>query len=127
MKKLFCQIIKFGGVGILCFVIDFATLSFLHEILSADVLLSSALAFSVSVIVNYLLSIRFVFTVAQKNKKSRNFILFVIFSVIGLMLTEGLMHFGVNICSFNYMFVKIVATGVVMIFNFVTRKHFLEK
>lgn len=127
MKKLIYQIVKFGGVGILCFIIDFAVLGLLHEVVLLDVLISTALAFTVSVIVNYILSVRFVFTVAENHSKTRDFILFVVFSVIGLGLTELLMHLGVNTLSLNYMLVKVVATAVVMVFNFITRKRFLEK
>lgn len=127
MKKLILQIVKFGGVGVVCFVIDFAVLTLLHEVLLLDVLIASALAFTVSVIANYILSVRFVFTVAQKNSKTRNFILFVVFSVMGLVLTEVLMHLGVNVLVLNYMLVKVGATAIVMVFNFVTRKLFLEK
>lgn len=127
MKKLFWQIVKFGGVGGLCFVIDFAVLWLFHDIFSVDVLISTAIAFTVSVIVNYILSIRYVFTVSEKNSDTRNFILFVVFSVIGLVLTELLMHLGVNVLVWNYMLVKIGATAIVMVFNFITRKIFLEK
>ncbi len=127
MKKLIYQIVKFGGVGVLCFIIDFAALRFFHEVVMLDVLVSTALAFTISVIANYILSVRFVFAVSQGNSKTRNFILFVIFSVIGLGLTELLMHLGVNTLSLNYVPVKVGATAVVMVFNFITRKIFLEK
>ncbi len=126
MKKILYQIVKFGGVGVLCFLIDFAVLFVLTDLAQINVLISSAIAFTVSVIANYYLSVKFVFAVDKKKSKARNFILFVVFSVIGLLLTELLMHLGVNVLVWNYMLVKILATGIVMVFNFVTRKIFLE-
>lgn len=126
MKKILYQIVKFGGVGALCFLIDFAVLFVLTDLAQINVLISSAIAFTVSVIANYYLSVKFVFAVDEKKSKARNFILFVVFSVIGLLLTELLMHLGVNVLVWNYMLVKILATGIVMVFNFVTRKLFLE-
>lgn len=126
MKKILYQIVKFGGVGALCFLIDFAVLFVLTDLAQINVLISSAIAFTVSVIANYYLSVKFVFAVDEKKSKARNFILFVVFSVIGLLLTELLMHLGVNVLVWNYMLVKILATGIVMVFNFVTRKIFLE-
>ena len=126
MKKILYQIVKFGGVGVLCFLIDFAVLFVLTDLAQINVLISSAIAFTVSVIANYYLSVKFVFAVDEKKSKARNFILFVVFSVIGLLLTELLMHLGVNVLVWNYMLVKILATGIVMVFNFVTRKIFLE-
>ncbi len=127
MKKLMLQLVKFGGVGFLCFLIDFAILSLLTEAFKVNYLVSSAIAFSVSVVVNYVLSVVFVFDVDRQKNKKRNFILFVIFSVIGLVLTELIMKLGVDIISWDYRIVKIAATAIIMIYNFVTRKLFLEK
>lgn len=127
MRKLLLQIIKFGGVGALCFVIDYGILFVLTEFVGLYYLLSSAISFSISVIVNYILSILFVFDTNTENNGIRNFVLFVIFSIIGLLLTTGIMKLGVDILSWNYMLVKIFATGIVMVYNFITRKLFLEK
>ena len=127
MIKLFQQIIKFSVVGFICFVIDFILLYVLKEFFHINVYLSTAIAFTVSVIVNYILSILFVFDVDKSKNQSKNFVLFIIFSVIGLILTEVLMHIGTQWFEFNYLLVKIFATLIVMVFNFVTRKLFLEK
>ena len=127
MIKLFQQIIKFSVVGFICFVIDFILLYVLKEFFHINVYLSTAIAFTVSVIVNYILSVLFVFDVDKSKKQSKNFVLFIIFSVIGLILTEVLMHIGTQWFEFNYLLVKIFATLIVMVFNFVTRKLFLEK
>ncbi len=125
-NKLFVQIFKFGFVGGLAFLIDYGVLIFCKEVLNLDVLVSAALGFCVSVIFNYIASVKWVFDVNQENSKSKNFVLFIVFSVIGLLLTELIMHVGTNILLFNYMIVKIIATAIVMVFNFVTRKMFLE-
>lgn len=127
LKELFVQLVKFGGVGVVCFIIDFATLHLLTDYAKLHYLISAAIAFTVSVVVNYLLSVKFVFNVDPDLDKKRNFILFVFFSVIGLVLTEILMWIGVDKLAFNYMIVKIGATAIVMVFNFITRKLFLEK
>ena len=125
-NKLFVQIFKFGFVGGLAFLIDYGVLIFCKEVLNLDVLVSAALGFCVSVLFNYIASVKWVFDVNQENSKGKNFILFIVFSVIGLLLTELIMHIGTNILLFNYMIVKIIATAIVMVFNFVTRKMFLE-
>ena len=126
-NKLFMQIFKFGFVGGLAFIIDYAVLIFCKEVLKLDVLISAGIAFSVSVIFNYILSVKWVFDVDKEKSKSKNFILFIIFSIIGLILTEIIMHVGVKVLDFNYLIVKIFATAIVMVFNFITRKIFLEK
>ena len=52
--------------------------------------------------------------------------MFIILSIVGLILTEIIMWFGTDILKIHYLIVKIVATAIVMVFNFVTRKMFLE-
>ena len=68
MKKLFEQIIKFGLVGFLCFFIDYGIMVFLTEIVNINYLISSGISFTVSVIVNYILSLTFVFDTKKGNK-----------------------------------------------------------
>ncbi len=126
-NKLFNQIFRFLIVGGTAFIIDYIILIICRELIGLSVLLSAAVGFSVSVIFNYLLSVKWVFDVNKEKSQSRNFILFIIFSVIGLIITEIIMHVGSNVLEFNYLLVKIFATAIVMVFNFITRKMFLEK
>ncbi len=126
MKKLVVQIIRFGGVGVFCTALDFVLLMLLTELFSLNVLFSAALSFTISMVVNYFLSVLFVFSVDKTKSKTKNFLFFVVFSLFGLALTEAIMHLGVNILLWNYMGVKILSTLIVMTFNFVTRKKFLE-
>lgn len=125
-KKLFLQMFKFLLVGGLAFVIDYVTLIICKEVFNIPVLISAAIAFTVSVVVNYILSVKWVFDVDKSKSEKKNFIIFIVFSVIGLGLTELIMWLGVDIIKINYLIVKIIATAIVMVFNFVTRKLFLE-
>ncbi len=125
-NKLFNQIIKFGLVGGIAFIIDYLTLILCKEVLNINVFISAAIAFTVSVIFNYIASIKWVFDVNQEKSSRQNFILFIVFSIIGLLLTELIMWIGVDVINISYLIVKIVATAIVMVFNFITRKLFLE-
>lgn len=127
MKKLLYQIIRFGFVGGLAFVIDYGLMIFLTEIVNVPYLISSAVSFCVSVVVNYILSVKFVFEVKNTSSKASEFILFLIMSIGGLALNQMIMWFGVSKIYISYKYVKIGATALVMIYNFITRKLFLEK
>lgn len=126
MKKLFEQIIKFGLVGFFCFFIDYGIMVFLTEIVNINYLISSGMSFTVSVIVNYILSLTFVFD-TKKGNKIKEFVIFIILSVIGLGLNQILMWFCVDVLGIFYMISKIGATAIVMVYNFITRKLILEK
>jgi putative flippase GtrA len=126
MKKLFQQIARFGVIGVLAFAIDYGFLYAFTEWLGIHYLISSVLSFSISVIFNYIASVLWVFDVKQETSKTRNFILFIVFSVIGLGINQLVMWLGVESLGLHYMLVKIFATAVVMVWNFVTRKKMLE-
>ena len=126
MKKLIIQLIKFGIVGVIATVVDFGVLMFLKELMHIDVLVASAAAFSVSVIANYILSMLFVFK-GSENGKLKEFIIFVALSIGGLLINQFIMWIGTEFVSVYYLWVKMFATFFVPIYNFVTRKLFLEK
>ena len=126
MKKLIIQLIKFGIVGVIATLIDVAVLMVLKEFMHVDVLVASAVAFSVSVIANYILSMLFVFK-GSENSKVKEFIVFVALSIGGLLLNQFIMWLGTEIMTAYYLWVKAFALVFVSIYNFVTRKIFLEK
>ena len=126
MKKLIIQLIKFGIVGVIATLIDLAVLMLLKEFMHVDVLAASAVAFSVSVIANYILSMLFVFK-SRGNSKVKEFLVFVILSIGGLLLNQFIMWLGTEIMTAYYLWVKAFALVFVPIYNFVTRKIFLEK
>ena len=126
MKKLIIQLIKFGIVGVIATLIDLAMLMLLKEFMHVDVLVASAVAFSVSVIANYILSMLFVFK-GSENSKVKEFLVFVILSIGGLLLNQFIMWIGTEIMTAYYLWVKAFALVFVPIYNFITRKIFLEK
>lgn len=140
MKKLLEQIIKFGIVGVICFGIDFLVFSFLNYVVNTHYTVATFWGFVISVVVNYLLSMKFVFARKDQMDRKAEFVIFVVLSVIGLGLNEVIILGCVDGIYKNWTWLnglistelaeiggKIVATGVVMVYNFITRKIFLEK
>ena len=126
MKKLFAQFMKFGVVGVLAFALDYGLLAFFTEILGVDYLISATLSYIISTVFNYLASMRFVFRHRENMSRTREFVLFFIGSLIGLGINDGCMLLGVEILGVHYLITKLFATFVVAIWNFVTRKIFLD-
>ena len=58
---------------------------------------------------------------------SKEFIVFIVLSVIGLGLNSLIMYVSVDLLHIHEMISKIIATAIVMVYNFITRKIFIEK
>lgn len=125
-SKIFKQLFRFGIVGFTAFLIDAGLLYILTDFLHIHYLISSVISFTVSLIYNYILSIFWVFDV-KKKQTYKEVLLFTILSVIGLGINQLVMYLGVDLLNIYYMLCKIMATIIVMIYNFITRKIFIEK
>lgn len=140
MKNLIEQILKFGIVGFICFFIDFGITIVLTNIFGVHYLISKFFGFVISAVINYLLSIKFVFTQKKEMNKNKEFIGFFVLSVIGLLINEVVMFICIDgiylhmtalqkLLSYEWMVsvASVIATGIVMVYNFISRKIFLER
>ena len=138
MNNRMKEIVKFVFTGGVCFLIEYAALIALKEWLHLPVVAVTPLAFLISVIFNYLLCVKWVFPGAKEGSR-RAQLGFVITSVIGLFLNWGIMWaltallgedavllslFGAELKV--YMLNKVIATGLVMVWNYLTKRWLLK-
>ena len=126
MNKLVNKIIRFSIVGGIATIIDFVYLYIFKEFLNFNVILANTLSFIISVTYNYIASITWVFDVNKNKNKNIQFIIFIIFSVVGLIINNVILYILTDKLNIYYLISKVIATLIVMVFNFVTRKKFLE-
>ena len=126
VKRLFAQIMKFGVVGVVAFAIDYGLLIFLTEVFGIPYLVSATISFTVSVVFNYVASMRYVFAHKEGMSRRREFMVFIVLSVIGLGINNVCLWAGTDVLGVDYRLTKIVVTAIVMVWNFVTRKIFLD-
>ena len=129
MKGLIEQFLKFGVVGAIAFLIDYGVLMLLSQVIGMDPVISASISFVVSVVFNYVASMHYVFTRRDDISRRREFTIFVILSAIGLGINEIIMVIGVNVLGDSALMVtitKLVATAIVMVWNFVSRKKWLD-
>ena len=131
------EILRFviaGGAG---FAVEIGALILLKEKLGMDTLIATPIAFTISVIVNYLICVFWVFRGAREQNR-KNQIAFFLTSAVGLALNEVLMllfrvawgeekvlftvfSFAVSLYLLN----KVLATCIVMIWNYWTKRRIL--
>lgn len=129
MRKLIEQFLKFGVVGTIAFCIDYGVLMLLSQVFGVDPVLSAAVSFCVSVVFNYMASMRYVFTHRADMSRSREFAVFIVLSAVGLVINEACMAAGVAVLGTSALMVtvtKLFATAVVMVWNFFSRKKWLD-
>lgn len=145
-KKLLAQIVKFGLVGGSSFVIDFVITLIVSKIcrtfgmeVATAATVGSVFGFCISLVYNYILSMKFVFERRDDMNRGKEFTIFLLLSLIGMGINSAIMYFGVLLAqkalpaivdeypSYVTAGVKMFATGVVMVYNFISRKMTLEK
>ncbi len=129
MRKLIEQFLKFGVVGTIAFCIDYGVLMLLSQVFGVNPVIAAGVSFCVSVIFNYLASMRYVFTHREDMSRGREFVIFIVLSAVGLVINEACMAVGVAALGTSALMVtvtKLFATAVVMVWNFFSRKKWLD-
>ena len=117
---------KFAIVGLTSLAVDYALLMFLVEACEADLFFSTTVSFIVSVIINYVLSMKYVFDHREGMSRKREFTIFAILSAVGLGLNDLYMFVGVTMLNIGYQAMKLISSFLVTWYNFFSRKKFLS-
>lgn len=120
--NIFIQMFRYVFVGGTAFVVDFFFLYFFSDICGIYYLLSGILSFIISVLVNYIMSTKWVFNQDNIDNKVLEFNLFILISAIGLVFTEILLWLFTDIFGLYYLLSKIIAAIIVMFWNFIARR-----
>ena len=126
IKKLLEQLVKFGIVGVIATLLEWIIFYICTNQRKIHYSISTVIGFSISTIFNYWASVKWVFDVNKEKSEKLNFILFVVLSIVGLGLNELILWICIEKFAIYNMIGKVIATGIVMVFNFITRKLFLE-
>ena len=121
--NLYLQFFRYIFVGGTAFVVDFFFLYFFSDICGIYSLISAILSFIISVLVNYLMSTKWVFNQDNIENKVLEFNLFIIISTIGLGFTEVLLYFFTDILGLYYLVSKIISAIIVLFWNFLARRY----
>ena len=120
--NIMIQLFRYVFVGGTAFVVDFFFLYFFSDICGIYYLISAVFSFIISVLVNYVMSTRWVFNQDNIENKVVEFNLFMLISTIGLVFTEILLYFFTDICGIHYLISKIISAMIVLFWNFLARR-----
>lgn len=142
-KRTLWEFVRYCIVGGTAFLFETAThwilwKFFLGNETNLNTFIATAAGFVVGLAVNYILSILWVFTAENQQKKGKTFKAFAIFAIVGLIgfgLKELLMYLGavftgVPLATFGdkavpYYATHIISAGIVLVWNYIGRKVFV--
>jgi putative flippase GtrA len=119
------QLFRYILVGGVAFLVDFTSLFILTEYFGIFYLISAALAFILGLTANYFLSVRWVFNNRKLENRNFEFGIFAIIGMVGLGLNEILIWFFTQDIQIFYLYSKILAAVVILLWNFFARKFIL--
>lgn len=119
-SNTFIQFFRYIFVGGVAFLADGGSL-FLITTIGVNYLISVIFAFVIGLAVNYGLSKLLVFENSSVNGKIE-FLVYGIIGVTGLGFTEIIMYVLTEIAGLYFMVSKVIATIIVLVWNFVARK-----
>ena len=124
-NNTFIHFFRYIFVGGVSFLADGGSL-FLITTIGINYLISVIFAFVIGLAVNYGLSKLLVFENSSVNGKIE-FLVYGIIGVIGLGFTEIIMYVLTEIAGLYFMVSKVIATIIVLVWNFVARKIILYR
>lgn len=114
--------------GGLAFVVDFGLFALCLYVLEWHYLLANLVGLVAGLVLNYALSVAWVFTACERKlekRKTAEFLVFALVGFIGVGLNELLMLLMVDVFEWQEMLSKMVAAIVVLMWNFGGRKLIL--
>jgi len=120
------QFVKFGIVGASSTIIDWGIYLILTRFFNLLYLMAKILSFSVAVFNSYHWNRRWTFR-SDDPQKLRQFIKFLIISIVGVVLNASIMYLAVEHFQWPDIYGLVFATGIVMFWNFSANKFYTFK
>lgn len=120
------QYVKFAIVGVTSLIVDYAGMVFLTEGTDLGYFKACAFSYTLSIFVNYVLSMKYVFHSREDMSKVKEAGIFFVLSLLGLLMNQVVMWFMVEGVGIFYGMAKLLSTLIVTNYNYISRKKFFE-
>ncbi|MFT5138398.1 MAG: putative flippase GtrA [Rhodothermales bacterium] len=121
------KVIRYAAVGATAAILDFLIFAVFAKYLNYNYLLIGAIGFIIATMLNYFLSIRFVFESGVRFGFRKEFALVFLISAIALSVNQTALYVGIDILGWEMLFTKLCATGSAFFWNFGARSLYVFK
>jgi glycosyltransferase involved in cell wall biosynthesis len=122
-ERAFVQFLRYGLVAFVALLIDFGLLYVFASQYHMHYLLAATLAFVISMLVNFLLCIKWVFTKRTGRTLWREATIFFTIGFVGLGLTDLIIWSVTSFAGIHYLVSKLLAVAVVFFWSFGARRY----
>lgn len=126
-RRLLWQVVRFLIVGLASFSIDYGLFVLLFHFFGVQYLVASTISFSISLVLNYFLTLKFVFNAQPGRNVAAEFAIYIGLNVIALGLNQLILFLSVDLIGLSPLIGKLTATAIVLIYNFISRKLLIER
>ena len=119
------RIARYFAVGGVAACVDIGLFMLFAQGLGWPYLRVAAGSFVAATLVNYVLSVRFVFVSGARFGKGWEVVLVFVVSAVGLAINQMILAACVELGGFNLLAAKLTATGVVFFWNYLARRFFV--
>jgi putative flippase GtrA len=123
MKSILWKFFKFGIVGFSGVLVDFGVTYLVKEKMKGSKYLANSLGFAFAVTSNFLLNRIWTFE-SKDSLVWLQYSKFILVALIGLVLSNGMVYLLTERKKLNFYLAKVIAIGVVMLWNFVANYQF---
>jgi putative flippase GtrA len=118
-RRAFARYFVVGGI---CACVDIGLFMLFAKSLGMPYLRVAPGTFIIATLLNYVLSVRFVFVSGHRFTRRWEVALVFLVSAMGLAVNSGVLWFGVEVMRFGLLLSKLAATGVVFFWNYFARR-----
>lgn len=127
IAKQLQQLAKFVIVGFINTGINWLVYFICYHTIGLAVPIASAIAFAISTVFNFWASTTWVFETTNRKSKRRLMVEFTVMNGVSFLVFDEALLSGLTYqAGWNPMLAKVLTTALSMVFNFATRKLFLE-
>ena len=119
------SIVRYAVVGGIAACVDLGFFALFAKYLGYPYLWVAALGFVLATLVNYVLSLRFVFVSQGRHNRRTEIGLVYLVSLLGLALHQLILFWLVEHAASGLMTAKLIATGSVFLWNYLARKYYV--
>jgi putative flippase GtrA len=120
------QMLRYGCVVVIAAPIDLGGYIILKSDFHIYYILAATISFTVSLIVNYILSIKWVWVNHSGRQRHIDATIFAVIGLVGLGITDLVIWIFTNFAHFNYIVSKLIAFMIVFFWSFGARRYLFQ-